>query len=697
MIIIFIKENKAKNDVFLQFCLKATQKPKKNMKKLLIIFTIAISLFACKKNDNQNSDLHFSTYAEGNIFNDSTILNIAKLQYKRNSLTLIKKTKSDYEKNTKYLKFVLQAFASIQDTNAIDFLASYLNHKDAEIRTVAAFSLGQTAHSQAESYLLKSYINENDVNVKSEIIIAVGKCGTYSGLDFIIGEGLKDENKILSAAKIKAMAKFAERQYLSGKLIDEAANLLSDKTVSKEIQYWCSYYLYRAGSDLTIYRKALITTYYNSNDIYTKDNIIKSLAKIATPDVLSFLSETASNEENDYRLRISAIKSLGIFDYYESEKLFRSLLSNKNTHIAISASEFYIKKGVSNKSEEYYELAKSTENRHVRTNMLTAALKFSKEKDKISMAIKSGIEATDNLYEKGKLIEALSYDISTYEYLEEIAFNSERKVLSTAAINALANMRYSKDFEKFAITINKEKNTNIEIEFAEIFKKAILSGDIALMSVAAGVIRDENFNYRTLYDNTYFITQAIDNCILPNDIEAYQELIKTDNFINGTKREFKIENIQYKKPNFDFIKRIKPDQKVKFVTTKGEFIMQLNVNEAPVSVSSFLELVQSKFYEGKSFHRVVQNFVIQDGCPRGDGWGGPGYAIKSEFSQSQYNEASVGLASAGKDTESSQWFVTHTRTPHLDGKYTIIATVVEGKNTIHEIQIGDTIISVEIL
>ena len=99
----------------------------------------------------------------------------------------------------------------------------------------------------------------------------------------------------------------------------------------------------------------------------------------------------------------------------------------------------------------------------------------------------------------------------------------------------------------------------------------------------------------------------------------------------------------------------------------------------------------------KVFHRVVPNFVIQGGCPRGDGWGNSDYTIRSEFADLRYQEGFVGMASAGKDTEGCQWFITHSPTPHLDGSYSIFAKVIEGMEVVHQIQVGDEITAIELL
>jgi cyclophilin family peptidyl-prolyl cis-trans isomerase len=109
---------------------------------------------------------------------------------------------------------------------------------------------------------------------------------------------------------------------------------------------------------------------------------------------------------------------------------------------------------------------------------------------------------------------------------------------------------------------------------------------------------------------------------------------------------------------------------------------------------SFVRLAVSGFYNGLTFHRVVPNFVVQGGDPRGDGWGGPGYSIRSELGTARYERGTVGMASSGKDTEGCQFFITHSAQPHLDGRYTIFAVVERGMDVVDALQIGDRILSV---
>ena len=131
-------------------------------------------------------------------------------------------------------------------------------------------------------------------------------------------------------------------------------------------------------------------------------------------------------------------------------------------------------------------------------------------------------------------------------------------------------------------------------------------------------------------------------------------------------------------------------------TSKGSFTIDLLPDAAPLTVDNFVQLAQRDYFRNVTIHRVVPNFVIQDGDPRGDGNGGPGYQIRCEINQVLYDRAAVGMALSGKDTGGSQWFVTHSPQPHLDGGYTVFGRVVTGMDVVDKIVRGDVIQSITI-
>jgi cyclophilin family peptidyl-prolyl cis-trans isomerase len=129
-------------------------------------------------------------------------------------------------------------------------------------------------------------------------------------------------------------------------------------------------------------------------------------------------------------------------------------------------------------------------------------------------------------------------------------------------------------------------------------------------------------------------------------------------------------------------------------TTKGSFTIELLPADATLTVENFVKLARKGFFNGQRIPRVVPNFVVQAGDPRGDQNGGPGYQIRCEINEVPYERAAVGMALSGKDTGGSQWFVTHSPQPHLDGGYTVFGRVISGMNVVDRIARGDIIRSV---
>jgi len=131
-------------------------------------------------------------------------------------------------------------------------------------------------------------------------------------------------------------------------------------------------------------------------------------------------------------------------------------------------------------------------------------------------------------------------------------------------------------------------------------------------------------------------------------------------------------------------------------TSRGKLTVELDPANAPLTVANFVRLADRKFYDDLTFHRVVQNFVVQGGCPRGDGWGGPGYMIREEINPRRFERGTIGMATSGRDTGGSQFFFCLSAQPHLDGRYTAFGEIIDGWDTLDRIEIGDTIYSVTI-
>lgn len=142
-------------------------------------------------------------------------------------------------------------------------------------------------------------------------------------------------------------------------------------------------------------------------------------------------------------------------------------------------------------------------------------------------------------------------------------------------------------------------------------------------------------------------------------------------------------------------------KKAEIQTEKGVMKVEFFEKDAPNTVANFVKLSKEGFYNGLTFHRVIPNFVIQGGCPKGTGVGGPGYTIRCELTgDNQYHDRGVlSMAHAGRDTGGSQFFICHNRanTKHLDRNHTCFGKVYEGLEVIDEIRQGDKILQINII
>ena len=127
------------------------------------------------------------------------------------------------------------------------------------------------------------------------------------------------------------------------------------------------------------------------------------------------------------------------------------------------------------------------------------------------------------------------------------------------------------------------------------------------------------------------------------------------------------------------------------VSNKGNIRIQLHDDKTPKTCANFAKLVGEGYYNGLKFHRVIPDFMIQGGCPRGDGTGGPGYTFEDEFHPELRHDGPgiLSMANAGPNANGSQFFITHVATPWLDDKHSVFGRVLEGQDIVNAIQQGD--------
>lgn len=243
----------------------------------------------------------------------------------------------------------------------------------------------------------------------------------------------------------------------------------------------------------------------------------------------------------------------------------------------------------------------------------------------------------------------------------------------------------------------RSRYTSIEAQYEELSKvtrMTIETDDPGLISAAAEELLKEGPEAIKVMVDEPFLTTAKEDLKPIEDLEARRLIDMVVAKMRGIEHapEPIVNNHQI---DMARLATLRNGQRYRMITSKGTIDIRTDVDAAPGTVVAFDSLVTAGFYNGKAFHRVVPNFVIQTGCPRGDGYGGMPWTLRTEISDRLFKAGSLGMASAGPDTEGSQFFITHSATPHLDGRYTNFGEVVEGMDVVWRIQVGDVIERIE--
>lgn len=588
------------------------------------------------------------------------------------------------------------AMGSIKSPRAIDSLESLLKDPIEKVRIAAAFSLGQIGESAAEQGLIKAFERYDTAKVfarsNGAILEAMGKLGSEESLNLITSiSTYQAQDTALLLGQALAIYRYGLRQVTSTRGTERMVELAIDEAIPAEIRMVAANYLMRVQNlDLNPFVDQLAPAIAAEEDSRVRMALVIAIGKTQNESALPVL-EKQLQIDNDYRVRCNIIRALGNFEYLAAQTLILPYLKDPNPNVANTAASFFYEHGIAEEARNYWILGRDSFPWDVSLQLFAAANKhlpnyFSTTKGSINYELKRKFETSQNEYEKAAALRALGEFGWNYRYIHDQGFNVESKVVRSAAVEGLGRCIGMDDYR----TYFGPGYRRVRQEISDYLVEAIQNGDPGMSAVAAGILRNPKLFFKGTLDSLTFIDQAIQGLELPREIETLQELEKTKAFLEG-KEEPPLAKPSYSHPiDWGIASSIKPGTTATIETDKGKIVLELLPEVAPGTVANFTQLTRSGFYEGKVFHRVVPNFVIQGGCPRGDGYGSLDYTIRSELSELHYDQGGyVGMASAGNHTESTQFFITHSPTLHLDGNYTIFAKVVDGMDVVHRITQGD--------
>ncbi len=610
-----------------------------------------------------------------NKFSDTIVAKIHDYQDRRDTKSLLGFFNDD---NPLYRQEAALAFASMQDTAAIQPLGFLLYDDHARVRKAAAYALGQIHDKQVIDLLAGALQEEDSVTVRRELIEALGKVVTMEKIYLLhkVLIGSEQEKEGLAWGIYRA----GIRNVHDGITMDIALSLL-DTTNSYETRLGAAHFFSRSPNlSLTGRENRIIRCAITDPSPHVRMAAAKALQNVVTPESLRALTEAISRDP-DYRVRINSIRAMESFRFEGVGDRLTELLDDENINVAIAAADV-----IAATAQQFPpDKILSIEHWRIRSTLLGSALKHAKDKDPVIALIKKEYETAGNPYYKAGLLGALGNAVEAAPFITDQILSEQTAIIRTAGTQALVSMRTRKDFPA-----EREK------DLAQQLRMIMETGDVGIVYLVSNIYLRPELKFGELYSDHTFLTNVKSRLSLPRDNEALQVLNKAIAFFDGEEDIPETENPFNHPVDWKHVGSIAKNHKVIIKTSAGDIVLRLLVEQAPATVSNFITLANSGYFDGKNFHRVVPNFVVQGGCHRGDGYGSEDYSIRSEFANIRYQEGSVGMASAGKDTEGTQWFITHSPTPHLDGRYTIFAQVEEGMDVVHKIEVGDRILEVRL-
>lgn len=604
------------------------------------------------------------------------------------------------------------ALASVQDSNAVPTLIGLLSDTDARVRADAAFALGQIPSSEGAAALLALVRAEPDTVVLTIALDALGRVGGEAELWALADAELTDARDgapSLAAALALAYARFGMRGLHDQGAAEWVVSALSAD--SPAVRQNAGYYFARSRDPQpwAPRRRALV---HALDDYGLADraamHLLTALARLEDADDVERFTVWLE-QSPDWAIRVSAARALGRrADHIMARDALVRALRDPSHHVQRATAD---------------ALAQA-QLEHSEADALIALLSSFAGDPPVHGALLRAIAtagATDwvlqhwlglddaRLHRAGLNAIALVPGGAGFSALEGAARGGD-SATAAAAIEALVQRR-ALDLEDVA-----------DPRYFAIYSEVLRTRERAGSATAAGALADSAFGILgagSLLQSVYLQLSA------PDELEVMVEIVRAlgalrDSTAVPLLREARTEpwptlraaaaealaritgepaGLPAADPEpvppiqWEWLALWGPAPRIRLETERGTIVLELSVEQAPLTAQTLLTLVGEGRYDGVPFHRVVPNFVIQGGdVERGDGWGGPGFTIRSEFTRIPFLRGTGGIASSGKDTEGSQYFVTHSMQPHLDGRYTAFATLVGGLGVLDAIREGDLVI-----
>ena len=603
------------------------------------------------------------------------------------------------------------ALASVQDTTAIEALLALLSDSVPDVRADAAFALGQMPVDGLGGALLDALAEETEGSVQQQLLIALGKRGDAASLTRLAAIEVPNA---LRAEQMLSTGRYGIRDVHA----EEAIALLLQGLRHPEaaIRENAAYYFGRVTE--TAPWAGVADSLRARLDALAPDDLaamhlLLGLGRLEeeqdTPLLIRWLEDGT-----DWRIRTNAARALhSRASAISVRTALLAALEDSSEHVAIVAAEALAAadRWTSAEQARVRDWLGAHPDRWRIGSPLLAGLARQGDTVFVQEALEKRREAENPLvYARALPALAQFPGMTAFNELALAAQHPDVRI-AYAALEALKE-RWSRER---AVTPSAPL-------YFDVFARAVRRQDLATVYAAAPVLADSLF--RPL-DAANVLTATYRDLRLPDDVEAMtailgalgqagdlaaaallrQEAGRPDPVIARAASEaLQALTGEVVSPesgamptertiDWAFLREMGERPELHLETEKGEIVLLLETESAPMTTQTLLQAARAGRYDGVPFHRVVPNFVIQGGdYTRRDGFGGDGPFIRSEFTRLPYRRGTAGIASAGKDTEGNQYFVVHSMQPHLDGRYSAFGYVTEGEDVVGRVYEDDRVV-----
>lgn len=562
----------------------------------------------------------------------------------------------EYAMTGQAAKPALIAAGRVGDSSSVPLMQKFtifLNHQRPGFRSRAAMAIFLAGFSQASDVLTQVALGDSVKTVRDTALYALVRLRNKEAVDVYLSY-LDDSDDYLKALAVRGLA------------------LPGDTNLAERI-----------------------TPFLESANTNLRSQALTTLAALKC-EISEKAFEAAAREETDERLSAQALRALAAYSTDSHRKHAIDRIAGDNSLEMDAAIVTYLSATLESKTGRELETL-LTNGDHRLLAVFFENLNRSLDKETIKQLIERFLPGSDGPahYAAYSLCRELDVELDNWmtssgisEILERVKGGGADALAAAAAFDH-AGFRREPWFFDAALNLIRHPEVVPSMNRLDIFG-AILDGAARFLPDSANPGRQTKVNakevFQTLLSFDDFIISKRAAAALETHfgIESADRIVKPVSLYSSDRLARKIAEGKA------------AASLVEIALPSGIMTIELDYDAAPLTCLNFVQLIRDGFYDDLVFHRVIPNFVAQGGDPRGDGWGGPGYSIRCEYSSLSYKRGTVGIATSGKDTGGSQFFVALSAQPHLDARYTIIGNIISGIGFADNIRRGDSALFIRV-